>query len=77
MCGFGAVLSVCFPRILKRAKAAKQANNASSAPAPYSGTTKGVVGGEDVDKGEGEGEDEGEGEGEGEGLVRWLLCAVK
>lgn len=65
--GVGAVLPACFPRVLKRAKAAKQANNASSAPAPYSGTTKGVVGGKDEDKGE----------GEGEGLVRWLLCAVK
>ena len=68
MCGVEAVLSVCFPRILKRAKAAKKANNASSVPTPYSGALKGGEGnGEVVGDGDGEGEGSNEGKNEGEG----------
>ena len=62
-------MSVCFPRILKRVKATKQANNASSVPTPYSGATKG----EDKGSEDGEGESEGEGEEEGELLLRTAI----
>jgi hypothetical protein len=72
MCGVGAVLSACFPRILKRTKAVKHADNASSAPTLYSGALKGgCVGvgvGVSVGVGVGVGAEVGFGDGEGVGM---------